>query len=154
MLSRFTDASTLISEVLPEGGSVSEKELGDIFVQMYPAVRPDYVREGLKCILENLAIVSVQVLSTQYVPILYIYYRITCMRLISRLAYDIQSYPSNVSTISRPMISTMKRCHCYGWPWVGRFAMMESYSRLCRRCMMWTQNWLSFQKRSQNLRIA
>ena len=70
MLSRFTDASTLISEVLPEGGSVSEKELGDIFVQMYPAVRPDYVREGLKCILENLAIVSVQVLSTQYVPIL------------------------------------------------------------------------------------
>ena len=72
MLSRFTDASTLISEVLPEGGSVSEKELGDIFVQMYPAVRPDYVREGLKCILENLAIVSVQVLYSICPHIIYI----------------------------------------------------------------------------------
>ena len=73
MLSRFTDASTLISEVLPEGGSVSEKELGDIFVQMYPAVRPDYVREGLKCILENLAIVSVQVLFLLNMSPYYIY---------------------------------------------------------------------------------
>ena len=81
MLSRFADASSLITEVLPEGGSVSEKELGDIFVQMYPAVRPDYVRESLKCMLENLAIVSVQVLSTQYVPIYIIYIYIIASRV-------------------------------------------------------------------------
>ena len=81
VLSRFADASSLITEVLPEGGSVSEKELGDIFVQMYPAVRPDYVRESLKCMLENLAIVSVQVLSTQYVPIYIIYIYIIASRV-------------------------------------------------------------------------